>query len=90
MTGRFELTVRSHESDLIFILRLNDSPEHGAFIYGLFIEGACWDDDEKTLCEQQPKSVLNEFPMIHFVVSHSILVIINQIYTNIFSTSSQL
>jgi dynein heavy chain, axonemal len=45
------------------------SPEDGVFVYGLYIEGARWDIEEKTLAEQEPKVVIDEFPMIHFVVS---------------------
>ena len=54
-------------SNFIF-LRLDEVPEDGINIYGLFIEGAQWSIKDRSLIEQLPKVVINTMPMIHFKV----------------------
>ena len=42
-------------------------PDDGAFVYGLFIEGARWDEKAKELAESRPKELFTELPMIHLL-----------------------
>ncbi|CAG9798387.1 unnamed protein product [Chironomus riparius] len=46
---------------------ISEPPPDGVYIYGLFIEGARWCTNEKSLCEQLPKVIINDFPCIHFL-----------------------
>jgi dynein heavy chain, axonemal len=49
--------------------RITEAPEDGVYIHGLFIEGAKWKVNERSLAEQVPKVLIDEFPCIHFMVS---------------------
>eukprot|EP00928_Gymnodinium_smaydae_P068047 TRINITY_DN5109_c0_g5_i1.p1 TRINITY_DN5109_c0_g5~~TRINITY_DN5109_c0_g5_i1.p1 ORF type:complete len:4182 (+),score=1201.92 TRINITY_DN5109_c0_g5_i1:1381-13926(+) len=42
-------------------------PEYGCYIYGLFIEGARWCDDNGYLEESMPKVLFTEIPYMHWV-----------------------
>ena len=39
----------------------------GIFIYGLFLEGARWEEDDKNLAEQYPGEMYSIMPVIHFL-----------------------
>lgn len=54
---------------LNFIFRVEQPPEDGVFVHGLFIEGAKWDKLQKSVVEQDPKAVIYKFPVIHFIVT---------------------
>jgi dynein heavy chain len=41
-------------------------PQDGAYVYGLYLEGAAWDVDKGTLMEQAPQQLLCEMPAIWF------------------------
>jgi dynein heavy chain len=41
-------------------------PEKGCYIYGLFLEGARWDQDTKMLSESAPKELFASFPLMWF------------------------
>lgn len=49
--------------------RVEQPPEDGVFVHGLFIEGAKWDKQQKSVVEQDPKAVIYKFPVIHFIVT---------------------
>ncbi|EPY29498.1 dynein heavy chain [Strigomonas culicis] len=42
-----------------------EAPPDGCYIYGLFLEGAGWEDD--VLCESRPKELFISFPVIKLV-----------------------
>ncbi|KAI3386968.1 hypothetical protein SNEBB_010455 [Seison nebaliae] len=42
------------------------APDDGAYIYGLFIEGARWDRKERTIDESTPKKLYDPMPVIWF------------------------
>ncbi|XP_065097060.1 dynein axonemal heavy chain 1 [Paramisgurnus dabryanus] len=46
---------------------LNDRPDIGCFIHGLFLEGARWNPDEGQLAESQPKELYTEMAVIWMV-----------------------
>ena len=41
-------------------------PKEGAYIKGLFLEGAGWNYDNSCLCEPEPMELIYSMPMIHF------------------------
>ncbi|KAL3916097.1 MAG: hypothetical protein SGPRY_006965, partial [Prymnesium sp.] len=41
-------------------------PKEGAYIKGLFLEGAGWSYDNSCLCEPEPMELIYSMPMIHF------------------------
>jgi len=46
---------------------VNGAPDDGAFIYGLFIEGARWDEKAHVLAESRPKELFTELPIVHLL-----------------------
>merc|ERR1711988_1174498 len=44
---------------------ISEKADDGAFIRGLFLEGAGWDDSTQTLAESQPKELFLEMPVLH-------------------------
>ena len=44
---------------------IDTKPEDGAYIYGLFLEGARWDYDTHTLGDSNPKELFSSAPVIH-------------------------
>jgi len=43
------------------------APEDGIYVYGLFIEGARWSEEESVLEEQNPGEMTFPMPIIHFL-----------------------
>lgn len=41
-------------------------PEEGAYVYGLILEGARWDAENKCLTEPMPMELFSPLPMVHF------------------------
>lgn len=52
-----------------FNYRSSEHSKEGAYIHGLFIEGADWNIEEGRLSEQIPRVIINKFPGIHLIVS---------------------
>eukprot|EP00927_Polykrikos_kofoidii_P046388 TRINITY_DN40623_c0_g4_i1.p1 TRINITY_DN40623_c0_g4~~TRINITY_DN40623_c0_g4_i1.p1 ORF type:complete len:2568 (-),score=563.58 TRINITY_DN40623_c0_g4_i1:159-7829(-) len=44
-----------------------ETPEVGTYVYGLFMEGARWDDDTGCIAESIPKVLFSEIPYMHWV-----------------------
>lgn len=42
------------------------TPQLGAYVHGLYLEGAAWDDENKILIESTPKVIYTVMPIIHF------------------------
>jgi len=43
------------------------APKEGAYIYGIYLEGAGWHQDAGYLCEPTPMELMVNMPMIHFI-----------------------
>eukprot|EP00667_Euglena_gracilis_P000011 EG_transcript_11 len=39
-------------------------PEDGVYIYGMFLDGARWDDDQQILAESHPKQLFADLPVV--------------------------
>ena len=50
--------------DIFDLNQVNERPEIGSYIYGLFIEGANYSLERHCLEESQPKVLYNRMPMI--------------------------
>ena len=46
---------------------IRQRPEHGCYIRGLFLEGACWDHEIFELAESQPKELYTDMPVIWLI-----------------------
>lgn len=47
------------------IKKFTEKPEHGAYIYGLFMEGARWNSEKSIIDESLPKQLFTEMAPIH-------------------------
>lgn len=45
--------------------KIQSKPKNGRYIYGLYIEGARFDEDQKVIKKQKPKILINEMPIMH-------------------------
>jgi dynein heavy chain, axonemal len=52
----------------------HSKPEEGAYIRGMFIEGARWDADAHVLAESRPRELYTEMPYLHLVPNDRALV----------------
>ncbi len=48
------------------------APEDGAFIYGLYIEGARWSTEQQVLADSIPKVLYSSIPTIHLKPTKSV------------------
>lgn len=46
---------------------LEDPPEQGIFVHGLFMDGVAWDYQEMVICDQEVGTMYVKFPIINFV-----------------------
>ena len=63
-TLTFTFDARSASS--IEPLSLTVGPEDGVYVYGLWVEGAHWDNEEQQLAVSNPKEMYSPLPMVHF------------------------
>lgn len=45
---------------------LTERPKDGAYVKGLFLEGAGWQHEEGCLCEPAPMQLIDHMPIVHF------------------------
>ena len=55
--------------DETFYVERNTKPEDGVYCFGMFLDGAAWDGDRKSLVESTPKVLYSPCPGIHMIPS---------------------
>ena len=65
------------------------APELGAYVHGLYLEGATWDDENGVLRESDPKVIYTPVPVIHFTPVYEAPDAANQTGSASASTSRQ-
>jgi dynein heavy chain len=45
---------------------ISKGPAEGAYIFGMFLEGAAWDMDNMCLADQKPMELVANMPVVHF------------------------
>jgi dynein heavy chain len=53
--------------DHITHLDIKQKPEDGCYIYGMFIEGARWDNEKHVLGDSRPKELYTDIPLIWLI-----------------------
>lgn len=61
-TVTFSFVMRDEE-----VSELSEKPEDGCYIHGLFLEGARWSKQAKTLIDPKPKELFSPMPVIHML-----------------------
>lgn len=60
-------TLFTHVTNYKSASEVTQRPEIGCFISGLFLEGASWDHQNMCLKRQEPKKLVEEFPIIQII-----------------------
>ncbi|KAF8276972.1 putative dynein heavy chain [Trypanosoma cruzi] len=50
---------------------IQERPKDGAYVSGLFIEGARWDPNKRCLAPQRKKELISEMPVMHIIPTES-------------------
>ena len=45
---------------------ITQHPKEGAYVRGMYLEGACWDYDHASLTDANPMELVSHMPMVHF------------------------
>ena len=69
---------------------ITEKPAHGAYIQGLYLEGAAWDLTTSRLVRQTPKVLVQELPILQFIpIEASKLKLQNTFKTPVYVTQSR-
>jgi len=69
---------------------ISGKPEFGAFVQGLYLEGASWDDEEMCLKKQDPKVLVVELPILQIIPAEAAKVkLTNTLRTPVYTTSDR-
>jgi dynein heavy chain len=68
---------------------INKGPYDGVYVYGLYLEGARWDRDERQLSEQLPGELYSQLPAIHFLPESDYLPPIEDYSCPVYKTSAR-
>jgi dynein heavy chain len=59
-----EVVVHAEVSDYRTVDDVKAAPKEGAYVHGLFLDGAAWDNKESTLTESSPKKLFASLPVL--------------------------
>lgn len=48
-------------------LLVNEAPDDGVYVYGIFLDGARWSDKKGVLKESRPKQLFDVMPVVHML-----------------------
>jgi len=46
---------------------MEEAPEEGIYVHGLFMDGAAWDYEDMVICDQEIGTMYVKFPVVHFI-----------------------
>lgn len=69
---------------------VKEKPEFGAFIQGMFLEGAAWDSENMCLRKQDPKVLVVQLPITQIIPAEAAKVkLTNTLKTPVYTTSDR-
>jgi len=72
------------------VAEVPSKPEHGAYVTGMFLEGAAWDVQRGCLIKQRPKVLVEEMPIIEIIPAEAAKIkLTNQLNTPVYTTSAR-
>eukprot|EP00051_Salpingoeca_urceolata_P022719 m.375904 g.375904 ORF g.375904 m.375904 type:complete len:144 (-) comp20015_c1_seq2:101-532(-) len=61
----FSFTIMIDTASWTLVLQIRKGPEDGVYVYGPYLEGACYDRKRKVLGESKPKLLYDALPCVH-------------------------
>lgn len=49
---------------IFFIFILKEKPKTGCIVYGIYLEGCCWNNEKHYLDESRPKELFSDLPLV--------------------------
>lgn len=69
---------------------MDEKPESGCYIEGLYLEGAIWDKNKMCLARSAPKALIEELPILHIIpVESHRLKLLDTFMTPVYVTSNR-
>lgn len=63
-----QISIDTISFDMVFIKQswkdITERPADGVYVYGMFLDGARWDEDKMMLAESHPKQLFAEMPVV--------------------------
>eukprot|EP01035_Chromulina_nebulosa_P017190 gene17190-22709_t len=63
------VTLHIEITEIMTVEQVKNQPKEGAYIHGLFMDGASWNSNENTIVESTPKKLFSSVPVL-FVTAH--------------------
>merc|ERR1712196_372157 len=83
-------TLYTKSTQMVDAKEVKEKPEFGAYIQGLFLEGAAWDVEEMCLRRQNPKVLVEALPIIQIIPAEAAKVkLTNTLRTPVYTTSER-
>ncbi|KAL8274185.1 hypothetical protein Esti_001870 [Eimeria stiedai] len=85
-----KLVLLSEVTDLVSCANIADPLEYGAYVEGMYIEGARWDATSRCLASQHPRKLFEELPLVKVVpVESHRLDVRNLLRTPVYATQAR-
>ena len=83
-------TLYSSVTEYIHPDDIRDRPSHGCYVHGLFLEGASWDLQQRTLAPPIPKQLVQNLPILRIIpIEAHKLKLQNTFRTPVYTTSAR-